>query len=236
MNTRMTPDFINANLMGPSALMLLDEIADRLQLKPGMRVLDLACGTGLTPIYLAERFGVDVVAMDLWISASDNQQRFARMGLSQQIMPLHLDVANLPVTLPFATALFDAMISIDAWHYFGASSSFFDSHLAPFIKPGGKVAIVVPGLKRPFHSGVPPQLAPWWQAQMNFYTVDWWQQLWQQSAFLQIESCEESRRCTEAWQAWLACDHTYAIRDREMMAAEAGEWFNFTSMVGNIVK
>ncbi len=90
-----------------------------------MRVLDLACGTGLTSIYLAERFGVDVVAMDLWISASDNQQRFAQMGLSQQIMPLHLDVAKLPTTLPFATDLFDAMVSIDAWHYFGASSFVF---------------------------------------------------------------------------------------------------------------
>jgi hypothetical protein len=26
--------------------------------------------------------------------------------------------------------------------------------------------------------------------------------------------------------------HPYAIRDREMMAAEAGNWFNFTKMIG----
>ena len=236
MNSKMTHDFINANLMGPSALMLLDEIADRLQLRPGMRVLDLACGTGLTSIYLAERYGVQVVAMDLWIAAGDNQQRFAQMGLSEQILPLHLDVAELPVRLPFATDLFDAMVSIDAWHYFGTSSAFFDSHLAPFIKPGGRVAIVVPGLKKPFDKGVPPELAPWWQPQMNFFTVDWWQQLWQQSASLRMDSCEESQRCAEAWQAWLACDHPYAVRDRKMMAAKAGEWFNFTSMVGRVVK
>ncbi|MBB1198957.1 methyltransferase domain-containing protein [Enterobacteriaceae bacterium 89] len=236
MNTKMTHDFINANLMGPSALLLLDEVADRLQLRPGMRVLDLACGTGLTSIYLAERYGVEVVAMDLWISASDNQKRFAQMGLSQQIMPLHLDVADLPVTLPFATDLFDAMISIDAWHYFGASATFFDSHLAPFIKADGRVAIVVPGLKKPFDRSVPAQLAPWWQPRMNFFTVDWWQQLWQQSEFLRVESCEESLRCREAWQIWLECDHPYAIRDRDMMAAEAGEWFNFTTMVGRVEK
>ncbi len=236
MHTTMSRAFINANLMGPSALLLLDEIADQLELRPGMRVLDLACGTGLTSMYLAERFGVEVVAMDLWIAAADNQQRFAQRGLSSQIMPLHLDVADLPATLPFATDLFDAMVSIDAWHYFGASSPFFDSHLAPFIKPGGRVAIVIPGLKKPFEGKVPDALAPWWQPQMNFFTVDWWRQLWQQSASLQITRCQESTRCEQAWQEWLACDHPYAVRDREMMAAEAGEWFNFTSMVGSVVK
>ncbi|WP_252318197.1 MULTISPECIES: hypothetical protein [Symbiopectobacterium] len=68
---------------------------------------------------------------------------------------------------------------------------------------------------------------------MNFFTVDWWRQIWQQSAYLQIAECTESARCE---QAWLACSHPYAIRDRDMMAAEAGHWFNFTKMTGVIRK
>ncbi len=71
---------------------------------------------------------------------------------------------------------------------------------------------------------------------MNFFTVDWWMQLWQQSAFLQLELCEESGQCAQAWQEWLACDNPYAVRDREMMAAENGQWFNFAKMTGRIHK
>ena len=35
-------------------------------LEPGMRVLDLGCGKGLSSIFLAKEFGVQVWAADLW--------------------------------------------------------------------------------------------------------------------------------------------------------------------------
>ncbi|CFR02121.1 cyclopropane-fatty-acyl-phospholipid synthase [Yersinia frederiksenii] len=229
-------EYVHANMMGPNALLLAEEVCASLALKPGMRVLDLGCGTGLTSMYLASQFGVEVVAMDLWIAAADNAQRFEEKGMSQQITPLNMDVADLPHQKPFPENSFDALLNIDSYHYFGASSSFFDSHLAPVIKPGGRVAIVVPGLKTPFNQGVPPELAPFWQAEINFFTVDWWRQLWQQSAFLQIDMCTESECCEQAWLEWLACDNPYAIRDRDMMKAENGRWFNFTKMTGSINK
>lgn len=236
MNMMISQEFLNDNMMGPNALMLADEVASSLNLQPGMRVLDLACGTGLTSIHLARRYGVEIVAMDLWIAAEDNRQRFAQFGLEQQITALHQDVNDLPRDRPFPEDHFDALISIDAWHYFGASSSFFDTHLVPFLKPGARVAVVVPGLKAPFNDGVPPEMAPYWQSGMNFFTVDWWRQLWQQSAFLRMDLCAESGVNDAAWQSWLGCNHPYAIRDRAMMAAEAGRYFNFTRMTGRIDK
>ncbi|WP_159565898.1 SAM-dependent methyltransferase [Budvicia diplopodorum] len=236
MNTLFSREYINANMMGPNALLLAEEVCTSLSLKPGMRVLDLSCGMGLTSIYLAEEFGVEVVAMDLWIASEDNANRFRERGLLGQITPLHMNVLDLPRLKPFPENSFDALINIDAYHYFGASSSFFDSYLAPIIKPGGRVAIVVPGLKTPFSDGVPAELAPYWQSEINFFTVDWWRQLWQQSAFLQMELCTESECCEQAWQEWLACDHPYAIRDRGMMEAEGGRWLNFTKMIGRINK
>jgi cyclopropane fatty-acyl-phospholipid synthase-like methyltransferase len=236
MNTLFSREYINANMMGTNAVLLAEEACASLSLKSGMRVLDLACGTGLSSMYLASTFGVEVVAMDLWIAAEDNTSRFREKGLGEQIDAIHFDVNDLPLRSPFEENSFDALISVDAYHYFGASSTFFDSHLAPYLKPGAGIAIVIPGLKRPFNTGVPSELAPFWQPGMNFFTVDWWRQLWQQSANLQIETCTESGRCEQAWQEWLACDHPYAIRDREMMAAEAGNWFNFTKMIGRMSK
>lgn len=234
MSALFSHEFINANMMGPNALMLAEEVCPAMGLKPGMRVLDLACGTGLTSMYLASQFGVEVVAMDLWIPAEENAKRFEERGFKDRITPVYFDVADMADHSPFEEESFDALLSIDAWHYFGANSSFFDRHLAPYLKTGASVAVMVPGLKASFPNGVPPELAPLWQPEINFFTVDWWRQLWQQSAFLQIDSCEESARCSEALQAWLACDHPYAIRDRDMMAAEGGRWFNFTKMTGHI--
>ncbi|BCV30825.1 hypothetical protein TUM4442_03520 [Shewanella algae] len=189
MNTLFSRDYINSNMMGPNALLLAEEVCRSLQLQPGMRVLDLACGTGMTSIYLAKAFNLEVTAMDLWIAAEDNQARFKAAGLEDRITAVNFDVTQMrPGHAPFAENSFDAVLSIDAYHYFGASSAFFDTHLAPFIKPGGQVAIVVPGLKKPFplQQSVAPELAPWWQPGMNFFTVDWWMQLWQQSAFFTV--------------------------------------------------
>ncbi|MDY7993853.1 SAM-dependent methyltransferase [Paenibacillus sp. S33] len=62
-------DFIRANLMGPSSIIMLEELSKNLTLQKGMRVLDLGCGTGLTSIYLAQKFDITIFAVDLWISA-----------------------------------------------------------------------------------------------------------------------------------------------------------------------
>ena len=57
--------FVQKNMMGPNSMMLLEELTEKLSLKPGMRVLDLGCGKGLTSIFLAKEFGLQVFALDL---------------------------------------------------------------------------------------------------------------------------------------------------------------------------
>ena len=49
-------------MMGPNSIKILEEMSESLSLKPGMRVLDLGCNKGLTSIFLAKEFGVQVVA------------------------------------------------------------------------------------------------------------------------------------------------------------------------------
>jgi len=105
--------FLLDNMMGPNAMKILEELTElpgMLELKPGMRVLDLGCGRGLTSIFLAKEFGVQVFATDLWITASENFARFKEAGMDQRIIPIHADAADLP----YAEEYFDAIISIDA--------------------------------------------------------------------------------------------------------------------------
>ena len=106
--------FLLDNMMGPNAMKILEELTQlpgMLELKPEMRVLDLGCGRGLTSIFLAKEFGVQVFATDLWIAASENYARFKEAGLDKKIIPIHADVADLP----YADEYFDAIISIDSY-------------------------------------------------------------------------------------------------------------------------
>ena len=59
------------NKMSSHCLWLVEGLAREMMLKPGMRVLDLGCGNALTSKFLAQEFGVQVYAADLWVSATD---------------------------------------------------------------------------------------------------------------------------------------------------------------------
>ncbi|MDL2263431.1 hypothetical protein LJC31_02145, partial [Synergistaceae bacterium OttesenSCG-928-I11] len=56
--------FYRPLLMGPNCVMLADEATRDLDLPGCVRALDLGCGTGLTSMFLAERFDAAVFATD----------------------------------------------------------------------------------------------------------------------------------------------------------------------------
>lgn len=219
--------FINENLMGPNAMRVLDELIKSSNLKKGMKVLDLGCGKGLTSIFLAKEFGVTVYATDLWISATENYERFKAMGLMDLIIPIHADAYKLP----YADAYFDAVISIDAYHYFGYTKDYMDKYLAPLVKPGGIIAMGIPGIKEEFGHKVPTAMSPYVTLDMNFHCCEWWQNLWQESELIEVTSCVELNCLKEAWDDWLKTDNSHAIEDRAMMKAENGQYFNLVGII-----
>ena len=79
------PDWVLENMMGPNALWLTESLAGCMSLNPTMRVLDLGCGRGLSSIFLAREYGVQVWAVDLWIDASDNYARICAAGLEDRV-------------------------------------------------------------------------------------------------------------------------------------------------------
>ena len=99
---------------GANALWLTEWLATALDLKPGMRVLDLGCGRAASSIFLRREFDVQVWATDLWFSASENMQRIRDAGVEDGVFPLHADARSLP----FAAEFFDAIVCVDAFSYF----------------------------------------------------------------------------------------------------------------------
>lgn len=123
--------------MAPGGLYLATTMSRTMQLKPGNIVLDLGCGRGDTSIFLAKHFGVSVVSVDHWISATERYTKFMAQGYQDSITPLRLDVTR---GLPFAESYFDAIFCMQAFHSFGGSVAFL-RHLLPHLKPGGQLCV-----------------------------------------------------------------------------------------------
>ena len=70
------------NSMGPNVLWLTEALTQTLSLEPGMRVLDLGCGTAISSIFLAREHDVQVFAADLWIEPTLNRPRIEEAVLA----------------------------------------------------------------------------------------------------------------------------------------------------------
>jgi cyclopropane fatty-acyl-phospholipid synthase-like methyltransferase len=188
--------------MGPHPLWLLEDVCGHLDLQPGMKVLDMGCGKGITSVFLAKEYGVNVFVFFLWISATDNLRRFEEAGVSDKVFPIHAEAH----ALPYANEFFDAVICIDSYHYFGASESYFPDVFSKLAKPGGQFGVVVPGLTREFEKGYPDTLEKLWIPELfTFHSNKWWRSLWEKTGLCEITSCydiEESRAIWQQWAEW----------------------------------
>lgn len=221
--------FASDNMMGPNSLKMIEELTSAFNLHSEMRVLDLGCGKGLTSIFLAKEFGVQVFATDLWIGATENNERFKRMGLENLIIPIHADATDLP----FAEEYFDVVISIDAYHYFGREASFMEAKLAPFVKTGGQIALSFPGFKEEIHDHLPSEILLSWSAEdmETFHSCNWWKNVLSQSKKIHVDSIEEMTCFEVCWNDWLSCNNEYAINDKCAMDAGAGKYMNIISVL-----
>lgn len=226
-------EFAYQNLMGPNALWLAESLSEVVNFRPDMRVLDLGCGKAITSIFLAKEFGVQAWAADLWIRPTENLARIESAAMGDRVFPIYAEAH----ALPFAHDFFDAVVSFDAYHYFG-TADLYTFEIAKFLKPGGILGIVVPGLTREFES-VPEALAEWWDPQfMSFHTPAWWRRHWEFSGRFRVEHAD---LVPDGWRAWVewneACDRLGGGDGTEakMLRADGGALLGFSRMVGRKV-
>jgi cyclopropane fatty-acyl-phospholipid synthase-like methyltransferase len=143
--------------MGSHPLRMAEWLCERLELRVGMRVLDLGCGRALSSIFLAREFDLQVWATDLWVPASDNWRRIRAEGLEQRVFPMHADARSLP----FAAEFFDAIVALDSYSYFGTDDLYLN-YLVQFVKPGGQIGIAGAGLVEELTAPVPDHLRAFW--------------------------------------------------------------------------
>src|SRR4051794_6536142 len=95
-SSRYHPDWVTKNGMGSHPLWIYEWLSEALDLREGMRVLDLGCGRATSSIFLAREYGVQVWATDLWIAATENLLRIQDAGSEGRVFPLHADARSLP--------------------------------------------------------------------------------------------------------------------------------------------
>jgi cyclopropane fatty-acyl-phospholipid synthase-like methyltransferase len=183
------PEWVRKHSMGENVLFNLESLTKSLDLKPGMRVLDLGCGKAISSIFLSMEFGVTVWAVDEAVSASDNYERIRAEGCEDKVFPLEMEARSLP----FPEEYFDAVVVVDSYTYFGTDEKYLP-YIARFIKPGGHIAIVDVCFKKEIesHDQVPGFLRDDYQNYWYFiHTIDWWRRLWEKTGLVQIEAAEE---------------------------------------------
>ncbi|MGP3638117.1 SAM-dependent methyltransferase [Streptomyces sp. 24-1644] len=231
-SSRYDPGWLLNLAMGPNPLWMLEDLAQDLDLRPGMRILDLGSGKGATSVFLAREYGARVVAADLWIAPEDASAVFADAGVGDQVEAVRAEAH----ALPFEEESFDAILSVDAFEYFGTADNYLP-YLIRFLRPGGQLAMATPAMTRDVRElgAIPSHIKDvvGWEA-IAWHTTEWWRFHWAITELVEVTS---ARLQQDAWQDWLLWTQACAEHQPDgqsanqpvidMLTADGGEFLSF---------
>lgn len=188
LSSKYDKGWIKCNSLGENVLYNLESLCEVIEFKPGMRVLDLGCGKAVSAVFLAKEFGVQVWAVDQYISPTENYQRIKEMSCEESVFPMRLNAKELP----FPQNFFDAIIVVDSYMYFGTDER-FTPYISQFLKPGGQIGIVdiCFGKEINYLVELPEFLRPHYQDKWYFvHSLEWWVKMWNKTGHLKINAAE----------------------------------------------
>ncbi len=111
----------------------LDMVASKLELRAGMRVLDVGCGWGSFAIHAAREYGVEVLGITLSeLQAELARERVTQAGLGEMVEIRVADYRRLP------RSSFDAIASIGMSEHVGERQiDLYAQSLFELLRPGG---------------------------------------------------------------------------------------------------
>jgi SAM-dependent methyltransferase len=226
--SRYHPDWITASVGGgANSLWLAEWLCESLDLRPGMRVLDLGCGRAAASIFLHREFGVQVWATDLWYSVAENEQRVKDARAQDGVFPLHADAR----ALPFAREFFDAIVSIDSFPYYGTDETYL-AYIARLLKPGAILAHAGAGLIQEIPVSMPEHLKRWWTHDLwALHSAPWWQRHWDKTGIVRVL---EADTMPDGWQRWLDWHHLIAPDNAveiEALEKDRGRYLGYVRVI-----
>lgn len=197
----------NGEMMAPGGLFIAKLMADKLDLRPGSTVLDLGCGRGQSSVFLAAKYIVNVVSVDLWVGSEERRSKAAQAGVESQITPLQGDIKR---GLPSDFGEFDAIFAMQSFHTFGTSSGIL-KYLTGLLRSGGKICMGQTCFsKEPLMLPEVFRKTGGWNADYEkYHSRDWWKRHFEETDGLCVEYCEELADGELLWE-----DHALYCGDR----------------------
>ncbi|MGE3820880.1 MAG: cyclopropane-fatty-acyl-phospholipid synthase family protein [Isosphaeraceae bacterium] len=222
------PDWLVASASGgANPLWLTEWLAEALELRQGMRVLDLGCGRAASSIFLRREFGVQVWATDLWFSATENLQRIRDAEVEDGVFPIHADARSLP----YASEFFDAIVCVDSAMYFGTDDHLLNT-IARFVKPGGSLGIASAGLIHEITGPIPEALQAWWTPGCwSLHSADWWRRHWEKTGLVEIERADTMPEGWRFWRDWHQAVCPENLPEIEALEADEGRTLGYVRVV-----
>ena len=183
--------------LGAGDCFLADEMAQKLDLQPGMRILDIGSGRGYNSCFLAKHYGVIIYAVDAFANPTDVVDVAAKKGVSDNVIPIRADAKNMP----FADDFFDAALSLNAFFYFGTDDTYLP-YLSRFLKPSALLCVASPCFAKEPDEETPTRFMFDSPDYIEFYSIhspQWWKQHFAKYRDISLLSCEEHPLGREIW-------------------------------------
>jgi arsenite methyltransferase len=130
-----------------------EELMELCHIGEGSYVLDVGCGAGVTPCFIAKRYGCRVVGVDISAGmVARSRERAQREGVADRVEFRVADAQDLP----FEDDLFDAVIT-ESVTAFPEDKQKAAREYARVTKPGGYVGLNESTWRKP----PPPELVAW---------------------------------------------------------------------------
>ena len=228
-SSKYHPEWVLANASGgANSLWLTEWLTTALELRPGMRVLDLGCGRVSSSIFLHREFGA---RSGRPISGSVPRRTSSGFGTpASRRASFHC--TRMPGRSLLPANFFDAIVCVDSFPYFGTDDLYLN-YLAQFVKPDGQIGITGAGLVQEIEGPIPEHLRDWWTQDLwGLHSAAWIRRHWERTGIVDVELADTM---PDGWRVWLDWHHAVAPDNAtEIKAVEidAGRYLGYIRAVG----
>lgn len=216
----------NPTPLGAGSYEMALPLITALELKPGMRVLEIGAGTGQVAATLAKHWGVTVITLELWENLNVIQEYASEKGADNDVLAVK---ANAEL-MPFPDEAFDAVFSIGSFFMIEDREQAL-KEITRVTRTNGFFGIAEPMCTL---SPVPPGLEKFdiFQSYQKWLrTLDWNRNLLRGQGFL----ITESFYFCEGYQ-WMLDNFRYYDGEKDFILHDEGRWLGLGLAVGKKVQ